>query len=81
MKILAGLIASCLVALPVYAQGGTATGADAGKPAEAAPPAADAPAGAADAAKPADTTPEPAEAPEGATPDKPAEPPADAPQG
>jgi hypothetical protein len=73
MKILvAGLIASCLVAMPVYAQGDPP--ADTGKPAESAPPAGEPPAEAGDAAgKPAATTPEPEEAPEGATPDKPAE--------
>lgn len=75
MKILAGLIASCLVAMPVYAQGDPP--ADTGKPAEGAPPAGEPPAEAGDTGKPAATTaePEPEEAPEGATPDKPAEPP------
>jgi hypothetical protein len=76
MKILAALFASCLVALPVHAQGDPP--ADTGKPAEAAPPAGEPPAEAGDpAGKPAASTaePEPDEAPEGATPDKPAEPP------
>lgn len=74
MKILAGLIASCLVAMPLYAQSDTP--ADTGKPAEGAPPSPEPPAGTADdAGKPAATTPEPEEAPEGATPEKPAEPP------
>jgi hypothetical protein len=87
MKILVGLIASCLVAMPAYAQGDPAPGADTGKPAAGSEPPADQPpaddpaaAGAA-AAKPVATEPEPEEAPEGVTPDKPAEPPADAPQG
>lgn len=71
MKILAGLIASCLVAMPVYAQGDPP--ADTGKPAEGAPPAGEPPADAGDTGKPAATEPEPEEAPEGATPDKPAE--------
>ena len=70
MKILAGVLATCFAAMPLYAQ-------DSGKPPEGAPPPPEAPAtpGAADASKPADTTPEPAEAPEGTTPDKPAAPP------
>jgi hypothetical protein len=72
MKILAGLFATCLVAMPVYAQGDPAPGVDAGKPAEGSQPPAD---DAASAGKPADSaTPEPQEAPEGATPDKPAAP-------
>jgi hypothetical protein len=72
MKILAGLIASCLVAMPVYAQGDPP--ADAGKPAAGAPVPAEEPPEAGDAAgKPAATTPEPEEAPEGTAPDKPAE--------
>jgi hypothetical protein len=76
MKILAALLASCLVAMPVYAQGDPP--ADTGKPAEGAPPAGEPPAEAGDpAGKPAASTePEPEEAPEGVTPDKPAEPPA-----
>ena len=72
MKILAGVLATCLFAAPAFAQ-------DSGKPAEgAAPPASSstpsAPA-AGDADKPADSaaaTPEPEQAPEGTTPDKPA---------
>ena len=73
MKILAGLIASCLIAMPLYAQGDPP--ADTGKPAAGAPVPADEPAAeAGDAAgKPAATTPEPEEAPEGTAPDKPAE--------
>ena len=71
MKILAGLIASCLVAMPVYAQSDAP--ADTGKPVEDAPPSGEPPAEAGDTGKPAATEPEPEEAPEGATPDKPAE--------
>lgn len=75
MKILAALSASCLIAMPVYAQGDPP--ADTGKPTEAAPPAGEPPVEAGDTGKPAASTtePEPDEAPEGATPDKPAEPP------
>jgi hypothetical protein len=73
MKILAGVLATCLFAAPAFAQ-------DSGKPAEGAtpPPSSQTPAApgaAADASKPADTaaaTPEPEQAPEGTTPDKPA---------
>lgn len=71
MKILAGVLATCFAAMPLYAQ-------DSGKPPEGSPPPPEAPAGAADANKPADTaatTPEPEQAPEGTTPTKPAEPP------
>ncbi|HYI47153.1 MAG TPA: hypothetical protein VEX35_01695 [Allosphingosinicella sp.] len=82
MKILASLIATCLVATPVFAQGDPAPGADTGKPAagseppaEGEPPADDPAAAAVAAAKPVSTEPEPEEAPEGTTPDKPAEPP------
>ena len=41
MKILAGLFATCLVAMPVYAQGDPAPGADTGKPAAGSEPPAD----------------------------------------
>ena len=78
MKVLAGVLATCLLATPAFAQSGSATStttADQGKPpADETPPGDDAAA----AAKPADpnATPEPEEAPEGTTPVKPA----DAPQ-
>ena len=78
MKILAGLLATTLLAAPVFAQGnGSNTppptppaGADQGKP-----PADNTPPGDASvaAAKPADATPQPDQAPEGTTPVKPAD--------
>ena len=76
MKILAGVLATCLLAAPAFAQSGSATPpatADQGKP-----PADDTLAGddATAAAKPADpasATPEPEEAPEGTAPVKPAD--------
>jgi hypothetical protein len=74
MKILAGVLATCFAAMPLYAQ-------DSGKPPEGSPPPAEAPAapGAADASKPppdltAPATPEPEQAPEGTAPVKPADP-------
>ena len=80
MKILAGVLATCLLATPAFAQSGSATSAttaDQGKPpADDTPPGDDATA-AAKPVDPASATPEPEEAPEGTTPVKPA----DAPQG
>jgi hypothetical protein len=74
MKILAGILATTLIAAPAFAQTGTPApapqaGADQGKPAATGPATDDAA-----APKPAGTaTPEPEQAPEGTTPVKPAE--------
>ena len=77
MKILAGVLATCLLAAPAFAQdaGKPAATAD-NAPADAAEPAAD-PNAPPKPVDPANATPEPEEAPEGTTPVKPA----DAPQG
>ena len=76
MKILAGILATTLIAAPAFAQSGTPApapqaGGDQGKPAgDSAPPAADPNA----PPKPAgEATPEPEQAPEGTTPVKPAD--------
>ena len=72
MKILAGILATTLIAAPAFAQSGTPApapqaGAEQSKPAEQAPSANDSA-----AAKPP-ATPEPEQAPPGTTPVKPAE--------
>jgi hypothetical protein len=77
MKILAGALATCLLAAPAFAQGGsTPPSADQGKPpATSTPEPAQAPPGTTPD-KPVDTanaTPEPEQAPEGTEPVKPAD--------
>lgn len=75
MKILAGILATTLIAAPAFAQSGTPApapqaGAEQSKPVDNSAPAADANA----APKPAGVaTPEPEQAPEGTTPVKPAD--------